>query len=235
MASPQDDALARTENLLRDAEEALQQERLQAFWRQWGTTLIGMAVMLVIGTGAGAAWREWKKHGNEEQTALLLNLVESPEKAADDKLAGPHAAIGSLVRAGALAESDQTEASRAAIEKLYAEAAQTGDGTTWGWLARWNTLRLRMDDDKADPNLLLKDYESLAADGGHSGLSALALMDAAIVAGERLDDAARALGYVEQAEKLVQPGVAAASVLSDIRHIYMVRAAETAKTKEKTQ
>lgn len=236
MASPQDEALARTEVLLRDAEEALQQERMAQFWRDWGSTLIGMALMLVIGTGAGVMWREWHKSKNERATAALMSILEDgkaeigPEVA--EKLGGNHAAIAYLAKAGTLARTPDAATKLAELEKLYAAAAREGDGTVWGWLARLNTLRLKLDDEKADVPAILKQYEDLARDEKGSGLSAMAYMDAALLAGERAGDPARSLEYIAKAEAVVARGSAMMSVLSDLRHLYEVRAHVTAKAPE---
>lgn len=228
MAKPQDEALARTENLIRDAEDALQQERLHLFWKQWGGTLVGMALMLVIGTGSGVVWREWQKSKNEKATNALYtmitgnNIVIGPET--ESRLGENHASIAYMAKAGKLLEGGKIDAVRDELARLYAAASRTGDDTTWGWLARWNELRLQMDDDKADATKLLKAYEDLADEREGEGLSALVLTDAAVIAGERLKDPERALKYVNQAENVVTPTTPMASILSDLKHLYTIRA-----------
>lgn len=228
MAKPEDEALARTEILLRDAENDLQQERLQELWRQWGGTLIGMALMLIIGTASGVVWRDWQKSKNEKATASLFQMVTGntivigPET--ESELGKNHASIAYMSKAGALIAENKTSAIRDELAKLYAAASRTGDNTTWGWLARWNELRLQMDDEKSDAAKLLKNYEDLANERKGTGLSALALTDAAVIAGERLKDPARALEYVAAAEKVVGPTTPMASILSDLKHLYTVRA-----------
>ncbi|MBU6234875.1 MAG: hypothetical protein KGQ41_03435 [Alphaproteobacteria bacterium] len=231
MATPQDEALARTENLLRDAEEALQQERLREFWKQWGTTLVGMAVMLVVGTGAGVAWREWQKAKNEKATAALFKTVTAPAiiigPEVEREMGSNHAAIAYIAKAGSIIKNSKDALPKAELEKLYAAAARADDDTNWGWLARWNQLRLKMDDDKADAKALLKDYENLASERKGQSISALVLTDAAIIAGERLKDPAAALKYIADAEAVVPPTTPTASILSDLKHLYTVRAQST--------
>lgn len=228
MASPNDEALARTEILLRDAEEALQQEKLREFWKQWGSTLIGMAIMLVVGTGAGVMWREWQYKKNEKATTTLVTVLGAPEIMIGpevEKSMGPkHAAIAYITKAGKMIGTDQSKAPRTDLENLYAAAARAGDDTIWGWLARWNELRLKMDDPKADFSALLSSYEHLAKERKGEGLSALVLTDAAVIAGERLKDPERALGYVKQAEAVVTPASPTASIIADLKHLYTVRA-----------
>lgn len=222
MALGQDEAQARSELLLRDAEDELKREKMQLWWKQWGPTIIGMCLMLVIGTAAGVGYREWRRAQNEQSTAQLLKIVGddkailTPDVAKD--MGGNHAAIAYLTKAGTLKEDDKT-----ALQKLYGAAANAGDDTVWGWLGRWNTLRLRMDDPKEDPAKLLKDYEKLAADVKKSSLSALAYTDAAVIAGERMKDPKNALSYVQKAEAIVPRGSPMATIIADLKHLYEIR------------
>lgn len=227
MALQQDEAQIRSENLLRDAEDALRREQLRAFWQQWGSTLIGMAVMLVIGTAAGVAWREWRTAQNEKSTAALISLVNAPAQTLSaqniEHIRGPHAAIAYLTQAGAV-EDLKGDAARAKLDELYGAAADAGDDTVWGWLGRWNTLRLRMDDEKQDPAKLIDDYEDLADDMGKSSLAALPYTDAAIIAGEKMKNPEKALKYIAHAEKHVPRATPMAAIIADLKHLYEIRA-----------
>ena len=140
MARPQDEALARTEVLIRDAEEALQQERLQEFWKQWGTTLMGMAVMLVIGTGAGVAWREWQQTKNEKATAQLSDLIAKQDivigPEVERELGANHAAIAYITKAGKLVEGGKSDAARDELAKLYGQHLHRRRGRADCWQAR---------------------------------------------------------------------------------------------------
>lgn len=221
MAMNDDEAAARSALLIRDAEEALTQERMRAFWQAWGSTIIGMAIMLVIGTGAGVAWREWRQSTNESSTSKLLTVLENPDLPLSDTathgLTGEHAAIAWLSRASTTKQAE--------LEKLFGQAAIDGKDSVWGWLARWNELRVRMDNDKEDAGKLIADYEKLAQDANGQALSALAYADAAIIAGERQKDPQAALKYIAQAEKVVPRATGPMSVLlADLKHLYEIRA-----------
>ncbi|HEY8963260.1 MAG TPA: hypothetical protein VIN59_02230 [Alphaproteobacteria bacterium] len=230
MAGPIDPADLRTQNLLRDAEEALQQERLLALWREWGGTIIGMAIMLVVGTGAGVAWREWQQAKNEKSTAALSEIIAAPaepDPAMLKDVKPQHAAIAWLSLAGAVmsdVNKDKSEEGRkAALTELYGKAVDAGDDTLWAWLARWNLLRMKMDEQSLDAEALLKDYELLAADMKDSSLVALAWIDAALIAGERMKDPVRALDYIGRAEKIVPRGTTVSTITSDLAHLYEIR------------
>lgn len=230
MALRPEEADVRSELLIRDAEEALQRERLQQFWKAWGSTLIGMAVMLVVGTGVGVAWREWRQSDNEKSTAVLLDVVSDSTTPMSDELArdmsGNHAAIAWLSQVDA--------AKPGTLADLYENAARSGDDTVWGWLARWNTLRLRMDNPAEDSKKLIGDYEDLANDMKGSPLSALAWADAAIIAGEREKDPATALEYLARAEKITPRATPMWTIVADLKHLYEIRAQSSDAVKEPT-
>lgn len=224
MATREEEAAARSEILLRDAEEALAQERLREFWTQWGSTIIGMAVMLVIGTGAGVAWREWRQSANENSTSALLRIVDSGQYIMSENFASDmkkeHAALAWL--------SEAKDANSEVVQGFLEQAAKNGGESAWGWLGRWNLLRQRMDDEKEDPEKLIGDYKDLADDMRGKSMAALAWTDAAVIAGERLKDPARALDYLAQAEKLVERAGPMGVIIGDLRHLYVVRAQDAA-------
>jgi len=230
MAGPADPTDLRTQNLLRDAEEALQRERLLNLWQQWGNTIIGMAIMLVVGTGAGVAWREWQQSKNEKSTAALSAIMASTTPTAEPMgdLRPDHAAIAWLAMAANTAGAGKPDAERIKVMNgLYGKAAESGD-SVWAWLAKWNLLRLRMDEQSIDAEALLKDYEKLAGEMDKSSLTALAWIDAALIAGERMKDPARALDYIARAEKIVPRGTTVSAIISDLGHLYEIRRQATA-------
>jgi len=221
MATRDEEATARSEILLRDAEEALTQDRLREIWAQWGGTIIGMAIMLVIGTGAGVAWREWRASANQKSTAELVRVVTGGKYIMSDNFAADmtedHQAIAWLSGA-------RTDATPEERQQFFNRAAAAGGDSVWAWLARWNSLRVRMDNPQEDPAKLIADYETLANDKKDTALSALAYADAAVIAGERQKDPAKALEYLAAAEKLVDRNTPMGGMISDFQHLYEVRA-----------
>ncbi|MCB1538631.1 MAG: hypothetical protein H6865_03835 [Rhodospirillales bacterium] len=231
MALHQDEAQARSELLLHDAEDALARERLQLFWKNWGSTLIGMALMLVIGTAAGVIWRNMRETRNAESTAHLIALLSDPAvpvtESAAAKLTRPQAAIAWLVRAGVVGDPATPE-KRAELDAAYTAAAKAGGDMPWGWLGAWDALRLQMDDASADPEKLVDAFDKLAREIGDSPLAALPESSAAIVAGERLKDPARALAMLDRAETHAGRASEMTTNIAELRHLYEIRAQQAA-------
>lgn len=219
MARPQDPADLRTEHLLRDAAEELRRENLQKFWKEWGSTIIGMCIMLVVGTAIGVMWREYQKSGSEKSTAALYNIENSGvnvQQIANDLLDN-HLAMAWLAQAANIPVTNKED-----LQETYRAASQTGN-SDWSWLGAWNVLRIEMDNESADAEALLKEFEALANKGANHGYAALAWMDAAILAGERLRDPTRALDYLSRAEPLIPRGTPTAALAADLTHLYKIR------------
>lgn len=104
-------------DIFREVDEALQREKAAKFWKERGPLLVGTALILIIGTGAGTAWRGWHESRNREETGRLIAAMENQdsvaalEKVAADAMSGQRALA--LMNAGA----------RHATEKNFAKAA----------------------------------------------------------------------------------------------------------------
>jgi len=222
MAINRADPNLKTEQLLRDAEEALARERMADFWRNYGATIIAAALMLVVGTAAGTAWKAWKANDNEKNTAALLAVLDGKS---DDfgALAGNHAAMARLMDAQTALADTKTDKALVMdhVKKLYGETASSrASGKPWQNLAQWNVLRLEMDNPNADPKDLIADLTDLSRRMEGDGFAAMPLIDAAIIAGERLNDNKQAIDLLNRADSFAPRGTGAATLVDDLRHLY---------------
>ncbi len=145
-------------DIFREVDEALQREKAEKFWKEYGPTLIAAAVLLVIGTAIGVAWRTWDHHRDATETARLIAAVnqDGDGSALDniiaDSRSGPEA-IAMLTAAGRLsAEGKQAEAAA-----LYKQAAENRTlPRDMRDLARIYYVRLVEDANAADHLSILK-------------------------------------------------------------------------------
>jgi len=49
-----------SDEFIREVDEAVRQDRWLQLWKQYGTFIAGGAIAIVIGTGAGVAWRNYQ-------------------------------------------------------------------------------------------------------------------------------------------------------------------------------
>jgi hypothetical protein len=150
--TPEDDMAA--ELLLKDADDALRQEQLKAFWNEWGSTIIGIAFMVVFGTMIGVGWQSWRTSVNTSQTALLLE-AERGDTASVEELYGLHAGLYFMM------QSAQTT-DPAAIANNLEKASNAGLPREWDILAEWGRLRALTEFEENDKSSIADDMMTLA-------------------------------------------------------------------------
>lgn len=112
-------------DIFREVDEALQRDKAEKLWKEYGSTLLMAAVLLVIGTAAGVAWRSWDHGRNEAETARIITAMNGKEDVAalqaviGDSRTGPET-IALLSAAGRL----QDEGKSAEAAALYKQAAE---------------------------------------------------------------------------------------------------------------
>ena len=140
--------------LIKEADEELQKERLNALWEEWGSTIIGMALMIVFGTMIGVGWQNWRASVHASQTsALMASQTSAPNQ--NDNLDGTYKGMAALMNAGKIAQATQTDNAILMIG-LMEQAADAGLPKEWDILAQWGELRAQAD--------LQEDAQSTIAD-----------------------------------------------------------------------
>lgn len=167
--------------LLKEADEDLRQEKLKNIWDEWGSTIIGVALMLVFGTMIGVGWQNWRYSVNSQQTEILL----SPGMNQNAELSGDYAGIAALIQAGQLSEGGADFASM--INQQLSIAADAGLPREWDILAQWGAYRTKADalgtGNEDDLITIANDMVSLADKRNHP-YKPLILMEAAIIYAE---------------------------------------------------
>lgn len=176
------------EMLLKDADEAIRQEKLNALWTEWGSTVIGVALMIVFGTMVGVGWQNWRNNVHTAQTAALLEQKT-------DVLEGSYKGVAGLLNAETAARNNNP----ATLYNLTAQAADSGLPREWDILAKWASLRTKADleDDKAID--IANDMVKLAKKGDNPYVPAIQ-MEAAILYGQN-GDVEKALELLASAQE----------------------------------
>jgi len=174
-AAPEEDMAA--ELLLKESEDALNQENMQRLWNEWGSTIIGCALMVIFGTMIGVGWQNWRASVQSTQTSAL---IQSQQTANDDDLSGSYKGISNLMQAGRIEKSDVTIP---IIYKLMEEAADSGLPTEWDILAEWAQYRVAADANPDNQIKAAEDLEKLSGKNGNPYAPAI-MMESAILYGE---------------------------------------------------
>ncbi len=176
--------------LLKEADEALRQDQMNAFWDEWGSTIIGVAAMIVLGTIIGVGWQKWKTAQRISNTSSLIMVQNNPD--ADVELKGSYRGIADMIEAARLASEENTNSTK--ITRLLDDAANTKLPSEWKILAEWGALRSRSDaaetadtNEIRDMNIALADDMISLAKKRNNPYSAAILMEAGVLYGENGD------------------------------------------------
>ncbi len=76
------------DSFIREVDEELRSDRMKSIWKQYGKYIIGLAVLIVIGTGAVRGYEYWtKQQANSSGDAFLAALNLAREGRQDEALA----------------------------------------------------------------------------------------------------------------------------------------------------
>jgi hypothetical protein len=173
-----------SDEFIREVDEAVRQDRWMQLWHHYGSYLVGGALAIVVGTGAGVAWRHWQESQRLDEArryaaADQLLRADQPAEAAEafrTLAAEADSGYGVLARlraAEAEAAADQPAEAQASLDRL-AESDEAGPL----YRQLGDLLTLQRDFDALAPDSLDGRLEPLRAQGApwrHSALELAAL------------------------------------------------------------
>lgn len=212
-------------DIFQEVDEALQQERMEAFWRRWGPWLIAGAVAIVLITAAVVVYKNMREQTLTQATAQLMQAREAAKpiealSAFAEQADNPHKTYARLLAAGnALGGDDAQKA-----ESLYTSIVKdTSAPEDFRDLARIMAVRAGLDRDKTGAKALLARLKPLLEDS-KSPWRPHARLQAAIVHGHRkgaYDKADEMLGTLINDDEIPR---SLGQRARRIRHVYAVRA-----------
>lgn len=115
-------------DIFREVDEALQKEKAERFWKEWGSVLISAAVLLVLSTAATTAYHAWDKSRDEKETAKLLAALQSEEPvpalqaaAQDTRMA--QETMAKMISASMMVQNGQIEKAAQSYKSLFENQA----------------------------------------------------------------------------------------------------------------
>ncbi len=113
-------------DIFREVDEAMQQDKWLAIWKEYGSTIITAILILILSTAGLTAYRSWDSSRDAAETQKLLAAIESenPQGALTEAVKDTrkdHAAIGKMVAASLLVD----EGKSAEAGEIYKDIATT--------------------------------------------------------------------------------------------------------------
>lgn len=217
-------------DIFREVDEALQREKAEKLWREYGPTLMAAAVLLVLGTALGVAWRSWDHSRDETETAKLLTAIDADSPAAALEQIGQDSRNG--VEAIALMSAAQAKLSEddfAGAAALYKQAAQDrGTPRDLRDLSRILFVRISPDATSEQKHAVLEPVLSREA----SPFIWQARIEAALLAAAQSNyqEAAGYFDELDEAQATLPPSLADRA--RALRQLYAAQAAQEGKQDE---
>jgi hypothetical protein len=137
-------------DIFQEVDEALQQERIQAFWHRWAPWLIAGAVAVVLITAAVVLYKDMREQKLTQATQQLMQArnADKPGEALSTfagEAANPHKTYARLLAAGNALEADDMQRAVNLYDDIIADASAPGELRD---LARVMAVRAGLDNDK---------------------------------------------------------------------------------------
>lgn len=217
-------------DIFREVDEALQQEKMEKLWKEYGPTILMAAVLLVLSTAVTVGYRTWNSQQNQKETAKLIaatnnkDLATAMESAASDTRKG-HEAIALLTAAGKHAENKEFEKASA----LYKQV--TEDSSTPEVLSDLSAIlygrAAQLAKPEPDYRELLKTIEPVAKND-KSPFQLQAKVEAALLYGDGLKDYTAALDLLKGFDKESAPDSLKEKALA-LKHVYEFESSKSPK------
>jgi hypothetical protein len=118
------------EQLFHELREDLKRDNLKKLWQKHGHLLIVASIAIVVGTGIGVAWKDYRLSQNRALTAQLMQALKvqgrAPQAAALEEVAKaagshPQAALAHLAIAAKALEADDKKTAAAQYQAITGE------------------------------------------------------------------------------------------------------------------
>lgn len=188
-------------DIFREVDEALSREKAAKFWKSYGPTLIGCAIVLVLSTAATTAYRTWDSSRNKEETSKLVIAAEGKNIAADMEAAAKdtrdgHKAVALLNAAAKHAEAKEFAKAAELYGAVSEDASAPGDLRDLATVFFVRSKILQEGEAKLDSKSLLDRLLPITKND-KSAFQLQAKLEAALLYGETLKDYTAALDLLK--------------------------------------
>ena len=190
----------KSEEFIREVDEELRRDRIAMLWRRYGSAVLAVAVLIVLGTAGKVGWDQWR---HRQGAAEAMRFVAAERALAAGQGADAAQQFATLAADGdtgfaALSRLKEAEAKlgqkdeAGALAALDQLAAASGDDAVLRDLATLLAAERRLD--TAEPAELAKTLEPLAAGDSPWRHQARELLALAAIRANDLDKARSLLG-----------------------------------------
>lgn len=108
-----------SDTFAREVEEALQEDFYKQLWDKYGSTVVTVLVLVILGTAVYSGYTHYYNSKNRKATTQLITFLDKKESAGRDDLHGLHKAIADLSRAEDALQNKNSAEAHAIYASLY--------------------------------------------------------------------------------------------------------------------
>lgn len=221
-------------DIFREVDEALQKEKAEKLWKEYGPILLLAAVTLVLSTAAITAYRSWDSWRNQQETQKLVEALSSENmeqalRSVSDDTRDTQASIALMVAAASHSEKGEVDQAIPLYKKVMDDK---GAPNAFRDLASilYTRATLIQDPSKAGNQDLLDTLLPIAKND-RAAFQLQAKLDAALLYGQgqqKYDEAIKLLDGIED-ENMTDSLKEKATAL---KHVYEYERSQSNKAKE---
>lgn len=220
-------------DIFREVDEALQKEKAEKLWKEYGPTIIAAAVLLVLSTAATVGYRTWNSQQNQQETARLVSamndkdLTASMEKVASETRKG-HEAIALLTAAAKYAENKDFTKAAGLYKQVVDDSSTPDDLSDLAAVLYSRAAQLAATSTAAPDYKGLIDVILPVAKNDKSPFQLQAKVEAALLYGDGLKDYTAALDLLKGFETESAPDSLKEKALA-LKHVYEFESSKSPK------
>jgi hypothetical protein len=215
--------------LIQELEDAEKQEKMMRYWNEYGGYIIAGALLAILFTGLITGYQKYQRATNENQTIMLVNALESDDRAqalldTTPELGNGLRAVSGFSTAAYLLSQENPAKAMKAYEKTAADGSVPENFQD---LAKFMALRLkwdlrnetdREDETNIEPGHFIQQLEPLMAKAS-SPWQAHAYIQAALIMAEQ-NNFAKSIEYLNAALELESIPPSLIERARALRHVY---------------
>lgn len=188
-------------DIFREVDEALQREKAAQFWKNYGPTLVLAAIVLVVSTGAGTAWRAWQTAKHQETTHILIAAAEEKDMAtamekAASETKGAQKAIAQMNAASKYASAENYAKASELYAKVMSDNAAPQELKDLSTILHSRAVQMVSKNGESDYKNLISGLEAVASND-KSAFQLQAKLETALLYGDGLKDYTKALDLLK--------------------------------------
>jgi hypothetical protein len=222
-------------DLFAEVDEAMRQERMEKFWKDYGTYIIIFVVGVIVMTGIVSGYKHWNAYVKKQQTSETMALLDAPDfpdnilDAQDLDLRPGLRGVVYLNAAGEFMDDGNSEKALTLYERASADKGIPDELRQIATLAQ---VKIISENEAANPEELIALLEPVLQKT-QSPWQPHAHLQAALIYAHLAENYSKALEHLDAVLTEENPGASVQQRAAALKHVYTLKEQALQKTLDK--